>query len=489
MPTDDRKTTEPLKVLHISPEAAPFSKVGGLADVAGSLPSALRDQSLDCRLLTPAWDGALDEARDRGFSLTKLSRKAEAVIGWKIFKATVWKCMAVGMPVYFLETPSLFSGRVYPQELTPDSVVPFLFLSLAALDLPEATRWTPRILHCHDWGTGPVSAALQWHRHFRNLRGKYKTVFTIHNLAHQGCLPLGSLREWGLDDEAFTVDALEFYGMANLLKGALIASDAVTTVSPGYALEIQTDDGGERLGGLLRSISHKVSGILNGLDVHYWNPAEDSLLPERYSAKDLSGKTKCKAALLEKIGWLDDGRPLFTSVGRMVEQKGFAILLPALEALVEKGCRLFFIGSGQLEYEETIAAAAARWPDAVAVFRGYDEPLAHLAYAGGDFFLMPSRFEPCGLSQLISLRYGTIPVVHATGGLVDTVFKYNAPGGNGFLFREYTSQALIDAVMQALTLYPDEKSRLKLITTGMDADYSWNHSAPLYAELYTSLLP
>ncbi|MDD2453567.1 glycogen synthase [Aminivibrio sp.] len=485
---EGKRKTGALKVLHISPEAAPFSKVGGLADVAGSLPPALRRHSADCRLLTPAWDGVLDSIRDQGLQLTRLSRKAEAVIRWRIYRATVWKCVADGLPVYLLDAPDLFGNTIYPRDLDPDTAIPFLFLSLAALDLPETALWKPEIIHCHDWATAPLPAALQWHRYFRHSRGDYRTVFTIHNLAHQGVLPLMSLEEWGIEADARHLGAMEFFGMANLMKAALVASDAITTVSPTYAGEIQTDAGGEGLAGLLRSVSFKVSGILNGIDVNYWDPESDALLPANYSAKDPAGKKICRTSLLEKAGWPDDERPIFSIVGRMVEQKGFPILIPALETLVDLGCRLFIVGSGQPEYEYACGKAAERWPDSVFVFSGYDEPLAHLAYAGGDFFLMPSRFEPCGLSQLISLRYGTIPVVRSVGGLADTVFDFGSPRGNGVVFHDYTVQALVEAVSRAITVHRDERAREELVLEGMKANYSWDRSAPIYARLYASLL-
>lgn len=476
-----------LKILHVSPEAAPFRKVGGLGDVAGSLPSALRKLGADCRLFTPAWPGVLDAAADGGFKLTRITRKAEAAIRWKIYRGTVWKCSGPDMEAYLLEEPSLFGDGVYPDELTPLSATPFIFLSLAALDLPEAARWKPQIIHCHDWGAAPLSAALRWHLHFRETPHDYKTVFTIHNLAHQGLLPLDSLGDWGISSDGANVDGFEFFGMANLMKAALIASDAITTVSPGYAGEIMTEEGGEGLGGLLRSLAPKIRGIINGLDVKYWNPKTDPLLPRTYSAENLSGKATCRRKLLEAAGWGDDGRPVFASVGRMAEQKGFSILLPALERLKEMNCRIFILGSGQAEYEQAIREAASRLPDTLFAFVGYDEPLAHLAYAGADFFIMPSRFEPCGLSQLIALRYGTPPVARAVGGLKDTVFELG-PGKNGFTFEAYSPEALLGAVSRALKAFRSRRAMNELISRGMKGDYSWGQSAPLYKQLYESLL-
>lgn len=479
-----------MRVLHVSPEFAPFSKVGGLADVASSLPQALRKFGVDCRVLTPAWEGVLDTVRDRGYPLTRLSRKAEVVFRWKIIRGTVWKTMVEGLPVYLLDVPSIFGTEtIYPRELTPDTVLPFLYLSLAALDLPEASRWRPDIFHCHDWGAAPLSAALAWHHYYRLQSEQYKTVFTIHNLAHQGLLPLDSLWEWGLADDAGRIDSMEFFSYANLLKGALLASSAITTVSPTYAREIQTREGGEGLGGVLSALGPKVTGILNGLDVNYWNPAADPLLPAPYSREDMAGKALSRKELCSRAGWEEDDRPLFVSVGRMAEQKGFSLLLPALEEIVQKNCRAFLLGSGEPEVERGLEEASRRWPGAVHAVIGYDEPLAHLAYAGGDFFLMPSRFEPCGLSQLIALRYGTVPVVRSTGGLADTVLSFRAEGGNGVVFSDYTPEGLLSAIDEAAGLFTEHKAEyIELQKKGMGQDFSWNASAPLYKELYISLL-
>ena len=484
---EGNQTLHALRALHVSSEVAPFSKVGGLADVAASLPPALRALGIDCRVLTPAWEGVLDEARNRGLRLSKISRRVEAAIRWRICRATVWKGAGDGGVFYFLDAPELFGKRIYPEDLTPDSVIPFVFLSLAALDLPEAAMWRPRILHAHDWPASPLIAALAWHTHYRTQRSLYRTVLTVHNLAHQGILPLESVLEWGLNEESLSLHAMEFYGRANLLKGALLASDRITTVSPAYVREIQTGNGGEGLEGVLRSSGHKLSGILNGLDTTSWDPAADPWLPASYSADDLSGRQACRSALLERLALQEDGRPIFVSVGRLVEQKGLDILIPALESLVEMGCRFFAIGSGESRYEFALRAAAERWPESVSVFTGFDEGLARLAYGGGDFFLMPSRFEPCGLSQLIALRYGSIPVVRAVGGLSDTVFEYGTPRGNGFLFGDYSPDALLSAVSRALKLFADRERTDDLRRAGMRSDFSWSRSAPAYASLYSSL--
>jgi starch synthase len=479
-----------IKVLHVSPEAVPFCKVGGLADVAGSLPPSLRNSGADCRLLLPAWDGVLDTARKNGLKLVRVPRSVDVAIRWKVHKGTLWMSSGEGLPVYFLESPFFEGKQIYPQQLDPESVLPFVFLSLAALELADAAEWDADVLHCHDWGTAPLISALLWHRYYRFMFSQYKTVFTIHNLAHQGLLPLHSLRDWGLVDDAFTLNGLEFYGGANLMKGAITGASAVTTVSPAYSREIQTENGGVGLGGLLRSHNAKIHGILNGLDTEYWNPATDSLLFQNYSPDNLAGKAQCRNSLLDQLGWKEDGRPLFTSVGRMVDQKGFDILLPAIQRMVEWGCRLYLVGSGQHEYETAVREAVDEWPDAVASFVGYDEEVAHKAYAAGDFFLMPSKFEPCGLSQLISLRYGALPVVRSVGGLADTVFEYGSPEGNGFLFSEYSAEGLLSAVGRSLDVFRNDATGYRSAQKkAMQSDFSWDRSAPLYLDLYRSLLP
>ena len=354
-----------IKVLHVSPEAVPFCKVGGLADVAGSLPPSLRNSGADCRLLLPAWDGVLDTARKNGLKLVRVPRSVDVAIRWKVHKGTLWMSSGEGLPVYFLESPFFEGKQIYPQQLDPESVLPFVFLSLAALELADAAEWYADVMHCHDWGTAPLISALLWHRYYRFMFSQYKTVFTIHNLAHQGLLPLHSLRDWGLVDDAFTLNGLEFYGGANLMKGAITGASAVTTVSPAYSREIQTENGGVGLGGLLRSHNSKIHGILNGLDTEYWNPATDSLLFHNYSPDDLAGKAQCRNTLFDQLGWKEDGRPLFTSVGRMVDQKGFDILLPAIQRMVEWGCRLYLVGSGQHEYETAVREAVDTWADDV----------------------------------------------------------------------------------------------------------------------------
>ncbi len=390
------------------------------------------------------------------------------------------------MVAYLLEEPSLFGKSVYPADLTPETVFPFLFLSLAALDLPAATLWHPDIVHCHDWGTAPLPAALKWHIHFGASGDACKTVFTIHNLAHQGLLPLESLGDWGIRNEAARVEGMEYFGMANLMKGALVACDAITTVSPGYAEEIRTEAGGEGLGGLLKSLSGKVTGILNGLDDRYWDPRTDPLLPERYSPADLSGKAACKKKLLERADWKDDGRPLLVSVGRMVEQKGFSILLPALEELAGLNCRLFLVGTGQRNMKPPPRMRPPVFPIRCSPSGGMTNPRPS-RLREETFFSCRPVLNPAACpssSPSGTARYPSSGPWAAWG----TPFLNTALRGERLPFSGYTPEDLQEALSRALEVYRDNGAMKKLVLRGMNADFSWSRSAPLYRKLYESLL-
>lgn len=478
------------KVLHVTSEMAPLVKVGGLGDVVGSLPASLNAMDTDARVLIPAYAGVLDRVSDEGFRLTRLTRTVETALRWSVIRSRIWRALVNGVPVYLLENDALYgSPAPYPDVLTPDSVVPFAFLSLAALDLHAAVRWKPDIIHCHDWPTSLASIALRWHRHYRTIPRKPFSVLTIHNLAHQGVLPRKVLDEWGIAEDAFAMDGIEFYGDVNLLKGAIVASDRVTTVSPRYAAEILTEEGGRGLSGVLGEHSGKLSGILNGLDTTLWNPERDSAISCRFGASRPEGRLECRKAFLEDIGWDDDGSPLCIVVSRLVRQKGLDILIPAIPRILSLGAKVVIIGKGESAFEERLAAMDPTFPGRVRTILTYDERLAHAAYAGGDIFLMPSNFEPCGLSQLISLRYGAVPVVRAVGGLADTISDADAsPNGYGFTFDAYDADALVGAVSRALDAYRDTKRWNEIRRRGMKTDFGWKRSASAYKALYLSLL-
>ncbi|MFA0889705.1 MAG: glycogen synthase GlgA [Synergistales bacterium] len=478
------------RVLHVAPEMAPLAKMGGLGDVVQALPKALRQIGLDCRVLLPAYPCVLGNIEKHQLPLRRLRVSVHVSLEWRVFSARILRTDLDGVPVYLLEQPELFSNpSIYPMDLNESSALPFAFLSLAALELPSATRWRPQIYHVHDWPAAMLPVALRWHRHYRKMGLGVDTVLTLHNMAHHGILPEAALLGLGLDPASFGMDGLEFYGQVNLLKGGILTSDAITTVSPRYSWEIQTKGGGMGLEGVLASQKRKIRGILNGIDTDIWNPGTDPVLPAQYGAESPDGKALCRAALLRRLGWEDDGAPLLLWVGRLVEQKGVDLLLSSVDKLVGMGCRLLVIGSGHALYEDGLRKATERLEGRLWSYIGYSEEMAHLAYAGSDLFLMPSLFEPCGLSQLIALRYGTIPVARAVGGLADTIIDADgSQKGYGFLFSEYTSEELVQAVERALAAHADGSRWEEIVRRGMSMDFSWSNSAMAYANLYLELL-
>jgi starch synthase len=479
-------TLRKIKVLHVSPEMTPLSKVGGLADVAFSLPEELIKCDVDARVLTCAYPSVLDKAKDLGSKPVFTRRIVHVALNWKVYSGKIWKTIIRGLPVYILDNLELFTNeRIYPNYLDQESALPFFFLSYAALEVGTALNWHPDIIHSHDWGTSPLASAVKWHPFYSNYSRPIKTVLTIHNLAHQGILDPSVLNMTGLM-EGFHIDGLEYYGLVNLLKGSINSSDRITTVSPTYAREISEPGRGMGLDGLIRANSHKLVGILNGIDTEYWDPSRDNFLPAPYSISNFEGKKQARGKMLEFFRWEDDGSPIFCNIGRLYDQKGLDILIPSLPELVGSGAKFVFLGSGEKYYEEELRELSESYPGSVGVITGFNEPLAHLIYAGADFFLMPSLFEPCGLSQLISMRYGTIPVARRTGGIADTVSDEDT-GRTGFLFDGYSREELVGAVKRALECYSFNESHKTVMKNAMKKDFSWKTSAGKYHRLYREL--
>ncbi len=473
-----------MEILFVASEVAPLSKTGGLADVAGALPRALARRGHAVSVVTPRY-GFVDPAA-RGFV------RIDRALRVRGEPAAVW--VSRGQPsVYLLEHEWFFGDRtgLYGEggRDYPDNAERFAWMARAALALPGALKLRPAIVHLNDWQTG-LGAWLRRHEHAqdRALAGA-RTVFTIHNLAYQGVFPKDVLPVLGVPWEVFRYEALEFHDQVSFLKAGLVFSDALTTVSPTYAREILTPDGGEGLDALLRHRAEDLTGILNGIDVEAWDPSRDPHLPAHYDARDLSGKAACKAALQRELGLsVRPDVPLVGLVGRLATQKGLDLVAAALPDLLAHDVQIALLGSGERRYEEAFARAAADRPDRMAARIGFDEGLAHRIEAGADLFLMPSRYEPCGLNQMYSLRYGTVPVVRAVGGLEDTVDDYDGwRGGTGFKFRAYTPQALLLAVRRALDVYPDVRTWRGLMERGMAQDNSWAHSAERYEALYRQL--
>lgn len=482
-----------MKVLHISPECAPLAKKGGLGDVAYALPKALRASGADARVLMPAWPGVLDAAKDMGALSSRHFAVINAAIDWRVLSARVWRATVDGLPVYLLENDRLFSApNIYPDEMTAESAEPMIFLSYAAFELAAAAHWKPMILHAHDWPAAMIPNALRHHRCYSSLAAEYDTVYTIHNMAHQGLFEPDCLNGWGMDAGSFVPMAegsLEFYGKVNLMKGAVDNAEAVTTVSPRYTWDIQTKEGGFGLDGVVSANRHKLRGILNGIDCDIWNPRTDSLIPANFSTEDISGKKACRAALMKEYGWRDDGRPLLIFVGRLAEQKGVDIMLEALWGLPDSSFYALIIGSGSSYYNGRVAGFAASHTENVRTVTGFSEKKAHQAYAAGDMLLMPSLFEPCGLSQLIALAYGTVPVARATGGLCDTVIDADSTDeGNGFLFADYSAGELKDAIGRAVSARNEPERWERIIKNAMARDSSWNVPAKEYSDLYREII-
>ncbi|WP_164007680.1 glycogen synthase GlgA [Pyxidicoccus trucidator] len=475
-----------MKILFISSEVAPFSKTGGLGDVAGALPAALAALGHDVKVVTPRYRELRDAARltPTGQSLTVRFPAGEA--SGPILSAR----LSAHLEVLFLENEFLYGNRdgLYGDAWGEfgDNARRFGYLSVGALQAAQRLGFVPDIIHANDWQTGLVPVALQ--RGFRATPLAHaKSVFTIHNLAYQGHFPKSVMGELGLPWELYTAEGgLEFYDQVNFLKGGLAFSDALTTVSPTYAREIQAPEQGYGLDGLLRRRSHRLHGILNGIDAHEWDPQADPFLPARFGPHDLTGKAACKRELLKRFGLPDGDAPVFAIVSRLAWQKGMDLLLDVLPTALQADIRFVGIGTGEGPLEEGLKALQARHPKQMAFHIGFDPALSHQVEAGADFFLMPSRYEPCGLNQMYSLRYGTVPIVRATGGLVDTV--EGGLDGNGILFETFHPAALLAAIRRALALYADPPRLGEFRRRGMEKDFSWDASARKYEALYADLM-
>ena len=469
-----------MKILFASAEAYPLAKVGGLGDVAGSLPKALRSLGHDVRMVLPRY-GMIRDAKDDGGPFAVRA-------GGSALEARLKTTNLSGLPVYLIDRPDLFDRpKIYEYE---DDGKRFGFFCRAILDsLPAADFW-PDVIHLNDWHSAMVAVFLRTLYAGDERYHRIKTVLTIHNLQHQGLFGR-DLFEWlGLPAEAWNLEAVEFYGHLNFMKAGIVYADFVNTVSPTYAKEIQTEEYGCRLDGLLRARSAKLTGILNGIDYDVWNPAKDPIIAQKYSKSTVDKKAANKAALQKETGLPAKADvPVLGMVSRVTEQKGFDILIPALPELLREGVQTILLGAGERKFEAPLEELAASHPGFVAYLK-YDEAFAHRIYAGSDFFLMPSKFEPCGLGQMISLRYGTLPIARITGGLTDTVRDLTADPtrGNGFAFEEYAPAALLDATHRAVAFFHGRRGWKGVRQRAMSLDLSWNASAKGYAALYERVL-
>jgi starch synthase len=483
-----------MRILLVASEVVPFAKTGGLADVAGALPLELARQGHDVRVAMPRY-GTIDETR---FDLVPILDEIVVHLGDTSYLTQIKRSYfpRTQVPVYFVQNHSLFNrGGLYQENGVDyrDNDLRFGVFCKAVIWLLKALDWIPDVIHCNDWQTALIPIFLRNDEEVAAADPQLphlKVLYTIHNLAYQGLFEADTLRRLGLGFRLFTADKLEFFGKVNLMKGGIVFSDELSTVSPRYAQEIQTPEFGCGLEGLLLERRKHLHGIMNGIDEAEWNPQTDTNLPVHYSVRSLGGKTRCKKALQTELDLQPQpDTPLLAMISRLDPHKGFDLVAAALDQIMAEDMQFVLLGTGQPNYHEFFEKAATRYPGRMSVNLRFDNPLAHRLQAGADLFLMPSRFEPCGLNQLYAMHYGTIPVVRRTGGLADSVIdatEENLANGTatGFVFDEYSPEAMMAALRRALATYRKKPLWRQLQKTGMQRDFSWRHAAQQYVELY-----
>ncbi len=484
----------PMKVLFVSSEVFPLIKTGGLADVSGSLPNALQRLGVDIRILMPGYPSVLNQLENLqpvgALHYLPHIDNAELLLG--TIKET-------GVKVIVIKSPSLYerAGGPYADQNGldwQDNPVRFGVLSKVAAVLASKhspfSDWQPDIVHCNDWQTGLAPAYMKLTEH-----STAKSVISLHNMAFQGCYSPSWVAPLGLPSAGFSIEGFEYHGQLSFLKAGIFYADAITTVSPRYAKEIQTAAFGFGMEGLLSKRSDEIKGILNGIETEEWNPEHDKYLISNYSSQNLDGKHEVKAALQKQLGLqIDADAPLLGVVSRLTHQKGLDMMVPHLQSLIDQGCQFALLGGGELGLEASFQNIAVHNPGRASVTIGYNEPLSHQIMAGSDMFIMPSRFEPCGLNQLYGLAYGTPPIVNATGGLADSVVDSNHAHienrtANGFVMVEASADGLIACIRRAIEMYRHDKATwLQIQQTGMSQNLSWDKSAQEYFAVYQGLL-
>jgi starch synthase len=479
-----------MKILFVASEVTPFAKTGGLADVTGSLPKILKDMEHDVRIIMPFYR----MVEMSGAGIKKGRKGVEFQMGGVTHKGLLRQTSLGDIPVYLVENREYFQrDQLYgtPAGDYPDNHLRFAFFCRAVLQLLKRMDFRPDIIHCHDWQSALVPILMKYEHKEDPFFMRTACIYTIHNLAYQGIFPKETIPEMDLDPDWFTMDKLEYYGKVNLMKGAILTADVISTVSETYCREIQTPEMGCGMDGLLQQRSHDLYGIMNGLDYSEWNPATDVEITKNFTPSTLSGKGANKKRLQKVLG-LDQIKdiPVLAMVTRLSAQKGLDLVEPLLPKFEAEKLQLVILGVGDEKYMQILQEYKTSAPRNISINLEFRPHLARQIYAGSDMFLMPSHYEPCGLGQLIALRYGTVPVVRKTGGLGDTVFdiRENYKEANGFTFEEYTPEAFWAAVTRALETYHEKKKWEKLVRNGMNADYSWERSAKKYDELYRKAL-
>jgi len=479
-----------MKVAMLSSEIVPFAKTGGLADVAGALPKFLCRAGAEVRVITPLYR----ETKRKNLPLRPVADAIELDWQGKKDRFSVVEHQEDGVTYLFVERDEYFDRDFLygtPQGDFPDNGERFAFFSKAALETLKFTGFRPDVVHAHDWQSAVTLAFLKFVYDRDPFFAYTRSLLTIHNLAYQGLFESDLLGRIGLPERLFNMENMEFYGKVNFLKAGILYATAVNTVSKRYSQEIQTPEFGARLDGLLRGRSDTVFGILNGVDYAGWSPATDKFIARPFDPTYLDGKKECKRDVLQAFS-LDvrqGDAPVVGMVSRLAGQKGFDILCETLDGIFEAGARLLILGTGEEVYQKALLAAREKYPGSLGLKIAFDEALSHKIYAGCDMFLIPSRYEPCGLTQMYSLKYGTIPVVRSTGGLEDTIQEYNATSmtGNGFKFSEYSAPALLGALRKAVSIYRLPVRWRALIQKAMACDFSWDRSAREYIRLYQKL--
>jgi starch synthase len=485
-----------LSILMVSAEVHPLAKVGGLADVMGALPRALERRGHDVKIVIPYYgmikDKGIDAHRAHGMG------EMEVALGDSVFKAELWatRLPDSGIDVFLIGNPELFDRKgIYTdpesREVYPDNAERFVFFGRAVLEMMGSMKWHPDVVHCHDHQTGFITAWLRTTDAESPLARRVRTVFTIHNLAYQGSYPLDVGRMAGFGEDVLTpMGGIELNGEINMMKGGINYAETITAVSPTYSKEIQTPEYGYGLEGILSARADDLVGILNGADYSVWNPKTDAMIPARYGPEDRAGKRECRRHLIERLGLqVGEQTPLIGIVSRLVDQKGFDLVDAAFEDIIGLDAAVAVLGLGEQKHHDALTANAERFPGRVSVNLAFDEQLAHQIEAGSDMFLMPSRYEPCGLNQMYSMKYGTIPVVRKTGGLADTVVDFeHSESSTGFVFDEYSPEALLGAIRRARQVFSKGEAWEGLVWRAMVQDFSWDRSAQTYEQVYLATL-
>lgn len=479
-------------VCQVASEMVPFAKTGGLADVLGALTPQLKKSNVNVTAFLPLYK----QVKENTPNLISTGITVKVKIGDNLVSGAIWKTQIQKVDVYFIQRDEYYH-RDYlygtPGGDYKDNAERFIFFSRAVLEAIKLLKIKPDVIHCHDWQSALIPIYLKTiYKKDPQLAG-VKTLLTVHNLAYQGLFWHWDMNLIGLGWEYFNYKQLEFFGQVNFLKGGLVFADMLSTVSPQYAKEIQTPVFGERLDGVLRERAGDLYGIINGVDYDQWNPAVDKLIPVKYTEQKPADKAQNKQALQKKCGLPETDAPMIGMIGRLASQKGFDLVSEMIDQIIGTGCQFVLLGSGEEKYHQLFREIARKYPKQLSATIAFDNSLAHLITAGADMFLMPSRYEPCGLNQLYALKYGTIPIVHETGGLADSIHNYtpkDLKSGTvtGFSFKNYSAQEMMSCIKSALALYEDKESWKQLMKNAMAQDFSWEHSGKEYIALYKKLM-